>query len=954
MDRRLRPLGAPIVAVGLAASLGLLPAGAVAAPEHAPRAEVAEALRAPADAGVPPQARGDGIAADVTEVAVDQTLDEVPGDSVVPEPIEQADASEAPGDVYSALGSPSGLAVAGVTWADDTAPAGTTVTLRTRTADAWTDWVELETEDVVSGPGESGPDDGTKTGAEVRDGTSPAFVGAVDEVQVAIAGPDGVLPEDVRLVLVDPGEGDQARADAASRAGDRASLTSAEVRAAPSSDVRSDVDAETETGAVPDTVRPEDSVASADLVAAGLATAAVARPAIHSRAQWGADESIMTWTPVLARVNGAVIHHTAGTNSYTQAQVPSIIRGIYTYHAISRGWGDIGYNFLVDKFGGVWEGRRGGIDKAIIGGHAVGVNDETVGISVMGEYGAATVPPAAMDAIVRLVAWKLSLHGVRANSTVSIDGVSRPAVIGHRDVASTACPGANLYPRLGEIRTRAAALQGSGPFRTLNRNLLRDARPELVVRNGTAVSLLTGGRGLGVVVGQGTGYQGGLLVPAGDQNRDGVDDLFWRDPRGNLFLSTRTGGTLATKVQVGNGWNVMDAIVGGYDWDGDKFPDLLGRRASNGTLWLYPGAPGGKFRHPRQVGNGWQTMSKLTLVPLSNGRSAILAHDRGGRLSAYPGNGRGGFLAPIRMGTGWSAMNALVAAGDMTGDGRPDVMARDGANVLWVYAGRGDGTLGARTRIGGGWGSQAIAAGRHGTTTEIYRITTAGAVSRIDWYGASSLTTLQPTGVTVPSTARVLYAGDWDGDGRPDLMSLRADGNLFLHPRTGSGMFTAAGRKIGNGWDVMTDVVAAPNFAGDGKPALVALERSNGRIWLYPGNGTGGFGTRVQIGTAAKADMLILPGAWTGRVPDVITRENGNLFLREGDGYGLLRAPRQIGNGWNIATRVTGVGDANGDGHADIYLTKSDGTVWIYPGNGSGGFRAASQAGRVPAGVATS
>src|SRR5699024_5630123 len=124
--------------------------------------------------------------------------------------------------------------------------------------------------------------------------------------------------------------------------------------------------------------------------ATATATASAAAPRVISRSGWGADESLMTWQPAHDNLSAAVVHHTAGTNSYTAAQSAGIVRGIYRYHAVTRDWGDIGYNFLVDKYGQVFEGRAGSVaapDGLIPeGAHARGFNRGTLGISVLGDY----------------------------------------------------------------------------------------------------------------------------------------------------------------------------------------------------------------------------------------------------------------------------------------------------------------------------------------------------------------------------------------------------------------------------------------------------------------------------------------------------------------------------------------------------------------------------------------
>jgi hypothetical protein len=191
-------------------------------------------------------------------------------------------------------------------------------------------------------------------------------------------------------------------------------------------------------------------------------------PKIVSRKSWGANERIRRDNPDYAPVLlHAVIHHTAGAAGYSAAQSAAIVRGIQTYHVLGNGWDDIGYNFLVDRFGQIFEGRYGGIDKNVIGAHAQGFNTGSTGIAVLGTYNGAGVSASARSAIARLVAWRLDVahvHPLARNSTVSSGNPRFPkgipvwlrAVSGHRDTGFTSCPGAGLYGQLGAIGRQAS------------------------------------------------------------------------------------------------------------------------------------------------------------------------------------------------------------------------------------------------------------------------------------------------------------------------------------------------------------------------------------------------------------------------------------------------------------------------------------------------------------------
>ena len=186
-------------------------------------------------------------------------------------------------------------------------------------------------------------------------------------------------------------------------------------------------------------------------------------PPIVPRSAWGADESIRRNEPEYApNVRFAIVHHTAGPNSYSPSQAAAIMRGIQIYHVRSNGWNDIGYNFLVDRYGSVYEGRYGGTDRNVIGAHALGFNTGSVGVAVIGSFESAAIPAAAEASLEKLLAWRLDLAHIDPLSTVTaISGGSERyptgvpvvlrAVSGHRDTGLTACPGDLLYAQLGAI-----------------------------------------------------------------------------------------------------------------------------------------------------------------------------------------------------------------------------------------------------------------------------------------------------------------------------------------------------------------------------------------------------------------------------------------------------------------------------------------------------------------------
>ena len=191
-------------------------------------------------------------------------------------------------------------------------------------------------------------------------------------------------------------------------------------------------------------------------------------PAIIPRSGWQADESIRRVAPVYAStLQLAVVHHTVTTNDYSCSQSAAIVRGIEVYHVEGNGWNDIGYNFLVDRCGQVFEGRYGGIDKNVVGAHSLGFNTGTVGVSLLGTYQTVAPTAAQRQALVNLLAWRLDVAHVDPLSLIAyVSGgnakfaaglpVTLRAISGHRDTYFTECPGDALYRLLPAIAQQVA------------------------------------------------------------------------------------------------------------------------------------------------------------------------------------------------------------------------------------------------------------------------------------------------------------------------------------------------------------------------------------------------------------------------------------------------------------------------------------------------------------------
>lgn len=315
-----------------------------------------------------------------------------------------------------------GTQMVGVSW---TGPLVVDVEVRARVDGDWTDWFDLHADDS-SGSG--------------RPGAGPAWLGGDGADAVAVRIPSDPVT-DVRLDLM--------RFDGAgARSGPRATTIDTPVTPA-------------------------------------------GGPPVHTRAAWapGGWNSAPAVCPaapvVMDDLRFAVVHHTAGSNSYSAADVPGILAGIYRFHTASRGWCDIAYNFLVDRFGRVWEGRMGGIHAAPWGGHTLGFNELSTGIALLGQHHPGASPAvaqpsaAALDAVRDVLAWKLGSHGLDPAGDVTLTSggstrypegqvVTLPVIQGHRHTGTTSCPGDLVFNRFAWLRqqvvARIAATADPGPW----------------------------------------------------------------------------------------------------------------------------------------------------------------------------------------------------------------------------------------------------------------------------------------------------------------------------------------------------------------------------------------------------------------------------------------------------------------------------------------------------------
>jgi hypothetical protein len=207
----------------------------------------------------------------------------------------------------------------------------------------------------------------------------------------------------------------------------------------------------------------------AGLIGVRAAGAQDPQPEIVPRSAWEGGQCTPRSAPAYREVKLSFVHHTVNPNEYAAEDVPSMMLAMCRYHRNSNGWNDLGYNFVVDRFGRIWEGRAGGVDKPVVGAHTEGMNTQSFGVSNLGTYTDVPVTEEAMQALTRLMRWKLPLHGQPTSGPVTVvsnggggshfaagEEATLDRISGHRDANATSCPGEALYAQLPDLRNRAA------------------------------------------------------------------------------------------------------------------------------------------------------------------------------------------------------------------------------------------------------------------------------------------------------------------------------------------------------------------------------------------------------------------------------------------------------------------------------------------------------------------
>ena len=377
-----------------------------------------------------------------------------------------------------------GTDVVGVGFPDRASAKGVTVSVRSRDNGHWGTWTDV-------GLSDSAPDPGTAEAAQAKVATEPVGVAGSEQVQIRVSVEQGHGP-------ARPARGDLRRRWHQCRrriAGEHPRRDGERLRC--------------EAG--PDHPRP------------------VGRR--REPAQLRAD--------YVDKVKGAIVHHTVNTNTYSADQAAGLVRGIYAYHVNGNGWCDIGYQFLVDRFGRLYEGRFGGDYKNVVGAQAQGFNMQSFGISSIanhdpGTSGAAAPSSAVLSAIGKLIGWKAWLNGWDPSTSVSYTSagssrwtegtvITKPRVSGHRDFNLTTCPGDLMFSKLSSIRSTATASYKAGVASTASEVAAASVVETYTRPSGSSFSL--SGRGYGH--GRGMSQYGAYGAALSGLTRDEILDFYY-------------------------------------------------------------------------------------------------------------------------------------------------------------------------------------------------------------------------------------------------------------------------------------------------------------------------------------------------------------------------------------------------------------------------------------------
>jgi Tfp pilus assembly protein PilE len=349
----------------------------------------------------------------------------------------------------------------------------------------------------------------------------------------------------------------------------------------------------------------------------------------------------------------------------------------------------------------------------------------------------------------------------------------------------------------------------------------------------------------------GTGFSayGNNLFPAGDANRDGKPDLMGINPsvgsgtayfmagNGASLTNTSDASGLSAPYNDGTGWNIFDTVIGGSDFTGDGNYDYIGRKPSDGSLWLYSGTNRG------EIGNS------------------------------------------VNIGTsGWGIYTTLFT-GDYNGDGKGDVIGIKADGTMWFYAGNGASALAGGVQVGTGWNAY----------------------------------------------SQVINAGDYNNDGKNDIIAVKSDGTAYLFNGNGTGGVTGPIKQIASGWNIYDKIVTSGDFNGDGQKDIIA-RKPDGTLWLIPGpvDKVGATGPYTYTSPAVNGPSFTTPAMPT---PDGYTAQ---ITVTTATGVQLTSAPVTVSAFPKPAPPTAAATNITANGNARTYAATPNRVQWL-PGTCAAG-----------------